>query len=164
MDNILLTLYKLFSTVAGLVGWPYFFWHLKSRGQGESLLAPPGPEVAGRAATAGLAPPVAPRRLRGRNPGRHPPGRRTPDPPAPGRLYHQHRHRNRANAGSQTLFPPGRPGLLLSPGHSLGGQALSGLSAPPGVHRPGIGDLAEFFKPGAPTGSAPGPGQRPALR
>ena len=25
------------STVAGLVGWPYFFWHLKSRGQGESF-------------------------------------------------------------------------------------------------------------------------------
>jgi 3-deoxy-D-manno-octulosonic-acid transferase len=26
------------STVAGLVGWPYFFWHLKSRGQGESFM------------------------------------------------------------------------------------------------------------------------------
>ena len=38
MDKILLTLYKLFSNVAGLVGWPYFFWHLKSRGQGESFL------------------------------------------------------------------------------------------------------------------------------
>jgi 3-deoxy-D-manno-octulosonic-acid transferase len=25
------------STLAGLVGWPYFFWHLKSRGQGESF-------------------------------------------------------------------------------------------------------------------------------
>ena len=38
MDKILLKLYKLFSNVAGLVGWPYFFWHLKSRGQGESFL------------------------------------------------------------------------------------------------------------------------------
>jgi len=28
----------MFSTVAGLAGWPYFFWHLKSRGQGESFL------------------------------------------------------------------------------------------------------------------------------
>ena len=37
MNNRLLFLYKLFSTVAGLVGWPYFFWHLKSRGQGESF-------------------------------------------------------------------------------------------------------------------------------
>ena len=27
----------MFSTLAGLVGWPYFFWHLKSRGQGESF-------------------------------------------------------------------------------------------------------------------------------
>ena len=26
------------STIAGLVGWPYFFWHLKSRGQGESFM------------------------------------------------------------------------------------------------------------------------------
>lgn len=37
MDKKLLTLYKLISTVAGLVGWPYFFWHLKFRGQGESF-------------------------------------------------------------------------------------------------------------------------------
>ncbi len=37
MDNRLLFLYKLFSTLAGLVGWPYFSWHLKSRGQGESF-------------------------------------------------------------------------------------------------------------------------------
>jgi 3-deoxy-D-manno-octulosonic-acid transferase len=27
----------MFSTLAGLVGWPYFLWHLKSRGQGESF-------------------------------------------------------------------------------------------------------------------------------
>ena len=27
----------MFSTLAGLVGWPYFYWHLKSRGQGESF-------------------------------------------------------------------------------------------------------------------------------
>ena len=53
MDNILLSLYKMFSTVAGLVGWPYFFWHLKSRGQGESfwprlgLKLPEGPPPAG---------------------------------------------------------------------------------------------------------------------
>jgi 3-deoxy-D-manno-octulosonic-acid transferase len=38
VDNKLLSLYKMVSTVAGLVGWPYFYWHLKSRGQGESFL------------------------------------------------------------------------------------------------------------------------------
>jgi 3-deoxy-D-manno-octulosonic-acid transferase len=37
VNNRLLFLYKLFSTVAGLVGCPYFSWHLKSRGQGESF-------------------------------------------------------------------------------------------------------------------------------
>jgi 3-deoxy-D-manno-octulosonic-acid transferase len=37
VDNKLLLLYKLISSLAGLVGWPYFFWHLKSRGQGESF-------------------------------------------------------------------------------------------------------------------------------
>jgi 3-deoxy-D-manno-octulosonic-acid transferase len=37
VDNSLLFLYKLISTLAGLVGWPYFLWHLKSRGQGESF-------------------------------------------------------------------------------------------------------------------------------
>ena len=53
MDNKLLFLYKMFSTVAGLVGWPYFFWHLKSRGQGESfwprlgLKLPEGPRPPG---------------------------------------------------------------------------------------------------------------------
>jgi len=26
------------STLAGLLGWPYFYWHLKSRGRGESFL------------------------------------------------------------------------------------------------------------------------------
>ena len=26
------------STAGGLLGWPYFYWHLKSRGQGESFL------------------------------------------------------------------------------------------------------------------------------
>jgi 3-deoxy-D-manno-octulosonic-acid transferase len=36
-DNILLFLYKTVSTLAGLLGWPYFYWHLKSRGQGESF-------------------------------------------------------------------------------------------------------------------------------
>jgi 3-deoxy-D-manno-octulosonic-acid transferase len=28
----------MFSTAGGLLGWPYFYWHLKSRGQGESFL------------------------------------------------------------------------------------------------------------------------------
>ncbi len=50
-DNRLLFLYKTVSTLAGLLGWPYFYWHLKSRGQGESFLPrlgvklpePPGP-------------------------------------------------------------------------------------------------------------------------
>jgi 3-deoxy-D-manno-octulosonic-acid transferase len=37
-DNKLLFLYKLLSNLGGLVGWPYFYWHLKSRGQGESFL------------------------------------------------------------------------------------------------------------------------------
>jgi 3-deoxy-D-manno-octulosonic-acid transferase len=37
VDNKLQFLYKIISTVAGLTGWPYFFWHLKSRGQGESF-------------------------------------------------------------------------------------------------------------------------------
>jgi 3-deoxy-D-manno-octulosonic-acid transferase len=37
-DNILLFFYKIVSTFGGLVGWPYFYWHLKSRGQGESFL------------------------------------------------------------------------------------------------------------------------------
>jgi 3-deoxy-D-manno-octulosonic-acid transferase len=50
---MLLSLYKHISTVAGLVGWPYFFWHLKSRGQGESFLPrlslelPAGPQPQG---------------------------------------------------------------------------------------------------------------------
>jgi 3-deoxy-D-manno-octulosonic-acid transferase len=41
------------STLAGLVGWPYFSWHLKSRGQGESfgprlgLRLPEGPPPPG---------------------------------------------------------------------------------------------------------------------
>ena len=39
--------------MAGLLGWPYFYWHLKSRGRGESfwprlgLQLPPGPPPAG---------------------------------------------------------------------------------------------------------------------
>jgi 3-deoxy-D-manno-octulosonic-acid transferase len=36
--NRSLFLYKTVSTLAGLLGWPYFYWHLKSRGQGESFL------------------------------------------------------------------------------------------------------------------------------
>ncbi|MDD2904034.1 MAG: glycosyltransferase N-terminal domain-containing protein, partial [Syntrophales bacterium] len=30
--------YKTISTLAGLLGWPYFYWHLKRRGLGESFL------------------------------------------------------------------------------------------------------------------------------
>ncbi|MFZ5453392.1 MAG: 3-deoxy-D-manno-octulosonic acid transferase [Thermodesulfobacteriota bacterium] len=30
--------YKTVSTLAGLLGWPYFYWHLKRRGLGESFL------------------------------------------------------------------------------------------------------------------------------
>ncbi len=37
MDNKLLFLYKSFASLAGLLGWPYFWWHLKSRAQGESF-------------------------------------------------------------------------------------------------------------------------------
>lgn len=47
---MLLRLYKAVSTLAGLLGWPYFYWHLKSRGRGESFrprlglqLPPPPP-------------------------------------------------------------------------------------------------------------------------
>jgi 3-deoxy-D-manno-octulosonic-acid transferase len=53
VDKILLPLYKLVSIVAGLLGWPYFFWHLKSRGYGESfrprlgLQLPEGPPPPG---------------------------------------------------------------------------------------------------------------------
>ncbi|MHB8070258.1 MAG: 3-deoxy-D-manno-octulosonic acid transferase [Desulfobaccales bacterium] len=49
---MLLTLYKIIATLAGLLGWPYFYWHLRRRGRGESFLprlglklpppAPPG--------------------------------------------------------------------------------------------------------------------------
>ena len=56
MDNILLKLYKKVSAVAGLVGWPYFLYHLKSRGQGESF----GPRL-GLKLPAGLPPPGSPR-------------------------------------------------------------------------------------------------------
>jgi 3-deoxy-D-manno-octulosonic-acid transferase len=37
LDNSLLLLYKMASTIGGCLGWPYFYWHLKSRGQGESF-------------------------------------------------------------------------------------------------------------------------------
>jgi len=56
VDNQLLFLYKIFSTVAGLVGWPYFFWHLKSRGQGESFWPRLGLKL-----PEGLRPPGSPR-------------------------------------------------------------------------------------------------------
>jgi 3-deoxy-D-manno-octulosonic-acid transferase len=56
VDNKLLYLYKLFSTLAGLVGWPYFFWHLKSRGQGESFWPRLGLRL-----PAGSPPPGSPR-------------------------------------------------------------------------------------------------------
>lgn len=32
-----LVLYQFFSSLAGLLGWPWFYYHLKSRGQGESF-------------------------------------------------------------------------------------------------------------------------------
>jgi 3-deoxy-D-manno-octulosonic-acid transferase len=47
---MLLRLYKALTTVAGLLGWPCFYWHLKRRGRGESFrprlglrLPPPPP-------------------------------------------------------------------------------------------------------------------------
>jgi 3-deoxy-D-manno-octulosonic-acid transferase len=52
-DNKLILLYKIVSSAGGLLGWPYFYWHLKSRGQGESFLPrlglklPAGPLPAG---------------------------------------------------------------------------------------------------------------------
>jgi 3-deoxy-D-manno-octulosonic-acid transferase len=36
--NKSLFLYKFVSSAGGMLGWPYFYWHLKSRGQGESFL------------------------------------------------------------------------------------------------------------------------------
>jgi 3-deoxy-D-manno-octulosonic-acid transferase len=37
-DNTLINLaYEGLSTLAGLFGWPFFYWHLKSRGRGESF-------------------------------------------------------------------------------------------------------------------------------
>jgi len=35
---MVLSLYKILTTLAGLLGWPYFYWHLKRRGRGESFL------------------------------------------------------------------------------------------------------------------------------
>lgn len=35
---MLLNLYKVLATLAGLLGWPYFYWQLRSRGRGESFL------------------------------------------------------------------------------------------------------------------------------
>jgi 3-deoxy-D-manno-octulosonic-acid transferase len=52
-NKFLLFLYKLVSTAGVLLGWPYFYWHLQSRGQGESFLPrlglklPVGPRPAG---------------------------------------------------------------------------------------------------------------------
>ena len=47
--------YQILTTLAGLLGWPYFYWHLKRRGRGESFfprlgvrLPPPPPEGAPR--------------------------------------------------------------------------------------------------------------------
>ncbi len=46
-------LYPVISSLGGLVGWPYFLWHLKSRGRGESFLPrlglrlPPSPPPPG---------------------------------------------------------------------------------------------------------------------
>jgi 3-deoxy-D-manno-octulosonic-acid transferase len=47
---MILRLYKILATLAGLLGWPYFYWHLKKRGRGESFwprlgvkLPPPPP-------------------------------------------------------------------------------------------------------------------------
>lgn len=36
-NQLLLKAYRAISTFGGLVGWPWFFWHLKSRGHGESF-------------------------------------------------------------------------------------------------------------------------------
>jgi 3-deoxy-D-manno-octulosonic-acid transferase len=44
-NRSLLLAYRGLSTVAGLVGWPWFYWHLKSRGQGESFRARLGLEL-----------------------------------------------------------------------------------------------------------------------
>jgi 3-deoxy-D-manno-octulosonic-acid transferase len=56
VDNILLSCYKSVSTVAGLLGWPYFFWHLTSRGYGESFRPRLGLQL-----PAGPLPPGSPR-------------------------------------------------------------------------------------------------------
>ncbi len=35
---MILNLYKTLTCLAGLLGWPYFYWHLRSRGRAESFL------------------------------------------------------------------------------------------------------------------------------
>ena len=35
---MILKIYKALTTLAGLLGWPFFYWHLKSRGGGKSFL------------------------------------------------------------------------------------------------------------------------------
>jgi 3-deoxy-D-manno-octulosonic-acid transferase len=45
--------YQLVSSLAGLVGWPYFYWHLKSRGRGESFLPRLGLQLPREAPPAG---------------------------------------------------------------------------------------------------------------
>jgi 3-deoxy-D-manno-octulosonic-acid transferase len=44
-NRSLLLAYRGLSTMAGLVGWPWFYWHLKSRGQGESFRSRLGLEL-----------------------------------------------------------------------------------------------------------------------
>ena len=37
-NKLILKVYTILSVLAGLGGWPFFYWHLKSRGRGESFL------------------------------------------------------------------------------------------------------------------------------
>ena len=164
MDNKLLFLYKLVSTAAGLVGWPYFFWHLKSRGQGESFWPRLGLRLPD-----GLPPPGSPRLwLHGVSVG---------EIQAAIPLV----------AELRSLLP--RAAFIISTGTETGQRLAQKHFSPQGALvcyfpldipwavrryldylRPQvfIGLESEiwpnFLQPGPPKGDAPGPGQRPSLR
>ena len=115
--------------MAGLLGWPWFYWHLKSRGQGESFRPrlglelpdgpPPGyPRIWLHGVSVGeilAAVPLA-RELRNL---------------LPEAALIVTTGTETGQSLARKHFLPGRPGLLLSPGHPLGGAALPGAAATP---------------------------------
>jgi 3-deoxy-D-manno-octulosonic-acid transferase len=55
-NRLIYLVYQLISSAAGVAAWPYFYWHLKSRGRGESFLPRLGLKL-----PAGPPPPGQPR-------------------------------------------------------------------------------------------------------